>query len=283
MRHLRRQLRNFVGRVVGIQPDMQIWWTPELPVIYVAVPKAGCSTIKQSLKTAQGEAYARDGRQFVRNADPHGDDDCLRRKGLAAEACRDRYLFTCVRNPFARALSAYLDKVEPPDRRAFPELRGSGSVSFEDFLRAVAAYAPYQLDDHFRPQHINLNYPSIAYDAIYFLEAPTALAEVVGQVAPGFRLERYAPHARSAAEKLRTNYNATTERLVREIYALDFEVFGYSLRLEDTLAAPGAMIADGRLIAHGSRLPPAAVPHGAHRELLETTLQWRQLIERRLI
>ena len=233
MRHLRRQLRNFAGRAIGIQPDMQIWWTPELPVIYVAVPKAGCSTIKQSLKTAQGEAYARSGRDFVRNADPHGDDDCLRRKGLAAEACRDRYLFTCVRNPFARALSAYLDKVVPTDRRAFPELPDGGSLSFEDFLRAVATYRPYQLDDHFRPQHINLNYPRIAYDAIYFLEAPAALAEVVGNVAPGFRLERYAPHARGAVEKLRTHYNGTTEGLVREIYAIDFEAFGYSRRLED--------------------------------------------------
>jgi hypothetical protein len=59
MKHRRRQLRNLIGRYVGVQADMQIWWPPEIPVVYIGNPKAGCSTIKQSLKTAQADAYAR--------------------------------------------------------------------------------------------------------------------------------------------------------------------------------------------------------------------------------
>ena len=44
---------------MGVQGDLQIWWTPELPIIYVSNPKSGCSTIKNSLKQAQAAYYLR--------------------------------------------------------------------------------------------------------------------------------------------------------------------------------------------------------------------------------
>jgi hypothetical protein len=285
IRVTRRKLRNYLGRLVGIQADMHVWWTPELPLIYVSNSKSGCSTIKQSLKTAQAEKYAREGRPFVRHESPHADDECMRRSGLTPARCRDRYLFSCVRNPFARVLSAYLDKVETGELVPYARLRGPRPTSFEGFLREIATFEPIQLNDHFRPQRINLNYPKVAYDAVFFLENPRAITLVLEQITPGFRLERYAPHARGAAEKLAAHYNSATIELVREIYAEDFESFGYSRDLDDALLAPGALICGHELLPSGAEVTRRTDPARPERDTttLEHTLRMRWLVERRLI
>jgi hypothetical protein len=264
---------------------MDIWWTPDLPLIYVGNPKAGCSTIKQSLKAAQADLFARANRPFRREESPHSDDECLRRKGLAPADCRGRYLFTCVRNPFVRALSAYLDKVEGQDWSKFSELQSMRDVSFEAFLRAIDQYPPSRLDDHFRPQHINLNSANVAYDAVFFLENANAIGSYLAEIVPGFRLDRFSPHARGAAEKMGSYYSPSTIELVRQIYAKDFEAFGYSRDVENALRSPGAMIADGRLIPNRPQHAVPIDPRQARRngKTLENTLRCQWLIERRLI
>lgn len=284
MKHTQRRVRNYLLDFIGVQGNMQIWWTPEMPIIYVGNPKCGCSTIQKSLKRAQASAYLGAGRSFKQNENPHSDDDCLRRKGLNPSRCRDRHLFSCVRNPFARTLSAYLDKVVAGDPREYPELRGLKSTSFEGFLNAVADTEPLHLDVHFRPQHINLNYANIIYDAVFFLENPTAVGQYLEQIMPGFVLERFAPHARGAQEKLAAHYDRATLDLVRRIYARDFEAFGYSLDLADALRAPGAMIAERRMLPLGACPPPVPDLGRVSRDTrtLENTLRCRWLIERGL-
>lgn len=264
---------------------MHVWWTPELPLIYVSNPKSGCSSIKQSLKSAQAGKYARDGRSFERSDSPHEDDECLRRSGLSPSRCRDRYLFSCVRNPFARVLSGYLDKIENGNPEAYPELKRLRRASFESFLHALADHDPHHLDDHFRPQHINLNYPKVAYDAVFFLENPEAIARFLEQISPGFTLERFSPHARSAAEKLASHYSPAALALVRDIYAKDFELFGYSADLDEALNAPGAMITEDGLQPLGRPFPSLPDPKRNPRDttILENTLRVRWLVERRLI
>ena len=61
MRTARRWLRNGVAKTLKVNGNLQLWWTPELPIIYVSNPKAGCSTIKNSLKQAQADDYVRSG------------------------------------------------------------------------------------------------------------------------------------------------------------------------------------------------------------------------------
>lgn len=285
MRRTRRNIRNCLGRLIGIQADMQVWWTPGLPIMYVSNAKAGCSSIKQSLKAVQARAYIRAGRTFDRKTDPHADDDCLRCTGLEPSRCRDRYLFSCVRNPFTRALSAYLDKVKSDDYLAYCQLRKLQSISFEGFLRSLADYGPTCLDGHFRPQHVNLNYPSVSYDAVFFLENPAAISGFLAQIVPEFEFEHYAPHARGAAGKLAAHYSPTTVQLVREIYARDFEAFGYSRNLHDALQAPGHMLVEHALLRAGAMQPPPPSPLRPSRQTrtLENTLRCRWLIERRLI
>ncbi len=141
MRFNRRWLRNFVGHLIGVQGDLQVWWTPGLPLVYIANPKSGCSTIKHSLKEAQADAYARSGRYFRRIAnEPHFGDDCLQQEWLAPHACRERYVISCVRNPFTRALSGFLDKVRANSPRALSPNCAIADVS--TISRHICARSP---------------------------------------------------------------------------------------------------------------------------------------------
>lgn len=287
MRHVRKYLRILGGQIVGVQPDMHIWWTPHLPIVHVANSKAGCSTINHSLKSAQASAYSRAGIDYARHTNAHVSDDCLRQDGLTPGACQQRYLISSVRNPFARVLSAYLDKVDGEDHRIHNELRHLRKVSFVDFLHALQSFKPQFMDRHFRPRYLNLNYPKITYDAIFYLENPATISNYVSQIVPDFKIDRFSPHARGALDKLDSYYDATALQLVREIFAADFDAFGYSRRLEDTLGPPGEMIAGDRRIPLGSNLPPLPLP-GQPRQArqpgtFETTLRYRRLIEARLI
>jgi len=286
MRHYRHWVRNALGQLAGVQGDLQIWWTPEIPVIYVSNPKSGCSTIKDSLKAAQAEAYHRSNFHFQRADDAHIGDDCLKNDGLSPRACRQRYVISCVRNPFTRALSGFLDKVNHPDAPLWREFGYRRFDDFETYLRALAKLEPRDTNSHFRAQHINLDCPRIVYDAIFFLENLPPLARYLSQICPDFKLKTRAPHARGANAKLRQHYTGQTIELVREIFARDFELFGYSDSLDETDAAPGKMIAAGELVPDGAEeaqdLPPpwrSAAPGTA----FERALRYRRLIDMRLI
>lgn len=137
IRDLRQRWRVVVGQMVGVQGDLQLLWTPQLPLIYVPNPKAGTCTINNSLKAAQADAYARAGGDYVRKTDPHLSDDCLRREGLLPSNCSGRFLFSCVRNPFTRALSGYLDKVVAPDARLYLDFHNRTIRNFEDYLQVL--------------------------------------------------------------------------------------------------------------------------------------------------
>jgi Sulfotransferase family len=284
MRHYRRVIRNALGQWVGVQGDLQIWWTPEIPVVYISNPKSGCSTIKHSLRAAQAGAYQCTGRAFERTEDPHCGDDCLRKDGLPPRACRSRYVISCVRNPFTRALSGFLDKVSHPETPLLREFGYRRLDDFETYLQSLTKLNHRDANGHFRPQHINLDYPRIAYDAIFFLENLAPLTRFLSRVSHGFRLERNAPHARGATAKLRTYYTDAAVAMVREIFARDFQLFGYSDKLADAEDAPGEMIVAGGVVADDAAVPRPRIPrHATPGMAFERALHYRRLTEFRLI
>ncbi|MES1179917.1 MAG: sulfotransferase family 2 domain-containing protein, partial [Hyphomicrobium sp.] len=248
-----------------------------------ANPKAGTSSIQHSLKQAQARAYDQAGRHYTRSTDPHVGDDCLRHDGSLPGSCNPRFVVSCVRNPFTRSLSAYLDKVRTPGARPYSEFRNKRVRNFEDHLRALQDCNPKLLNPHFRPQHFNLDYPRIAYDAIFYLENPEAIERFVSRICGTFKMERYAPHSRGAAELLLAHYNERALRLVRELYARDFELFGYGQALENACAAPGDMIAGTRLLPCGMGPVPRSPRQSTPSTALKRALRIRRLVDRHLL
>lgn len=282
MRTARRWLRNGVAKTLKVNGNLQLWWTPELPIIYVSNPKAGCSTIKNSLKQAQADDYLQSGRKgFRRLAEPHLSDDCLRNDGLRSRTCEARLLISCVRNPYTRALSGYLDMVRGNNAVQYPELRKGRPESFNEHLETLDAMRPEMMNSHFRPQHINLDVPNITYDATFFLENIAALPQVLRSQLGGFDLKTFAPHARGAGAETESQYSARAVDLVQRIYGPDFEHFGYSWDLANSAKAPGAYLARGVLVDDSTAALPLG-PSGAA-DALKPELRYRRLVELKLI
>lgn len=215
---------------------------------YVNIRKAASLTIKRTLLEREAEFV-----QELRTYD-FGKRGALSLPGeitfpesLAgiAEALESAYTFTVVRNPYARVLSAYLDKIAGKShsptgpRFAFTLRYGrKGDISFTDFLEIISGDAPHNLDRHWRPLTLATFHGLVRFDHIGHMETlERDLRRIVRDIycgveepeADGSVVSEYAPHRTSAAKKIEKYYTDKAVRLAQALYRDDFECFGYSL------------------------------------------------------
>ncbi len=135
---------------------------PRLGLAYVNNPKVACSTIKLTLQRAQlnDPDY-----EPAKSVHKHGGSPLLTWPDLkgygGAEALEGRFVFSFVRNPYARLRSAYLNKIVQPQKRGQHRenagFRRNQLPQFRDFVLAVCEQAPAEQDPHWRPQALNLS------------------------------------------------------------------------------------------------------------------------------
>lgn len=204
---------------------------PEHGIIYVKNPKAACSTIMAWLdRIHTGETV-----QFHNVHKEH-------RLPTVAEVGRpvvermlsgEAYRFSFVRDPLRRFESVHWDKLVEKRQQWRPEVFAAMGlpleVSFEQFLSAVEQQDPVSgMNPHWRPQHINLMHPVVSYDRIGRVENFEADLE-------GIRKEAGLPHVPLGSRN--ASMHATKDsvydgrpdlvRRVEQIYAKDFELYGY--------------------------------------------------------
>jgi len=206
---------------------------PDLKLLYVNNPKVACSTIKKALWIGAAPET------FVEGMSPHNkvaspylpslEDLYVKRTQVVAAT-----KFTVVRNPFARILSAYLDKVGRTDRdtnvfhpfaRRFG-ISGEERLTFTQFLELIATEEPSYLDDHFAPQYVTTMYDFCPLDFIGRMEELEEVWAFLGkrQIA----ISEHRPHATNAAGLLATHYGPREIDIVTTYFDRDFELFGYS-------------------------------------------------------
>lgn len=155
------------------------------------------------------------------------------------------FVFSFVRNPFARALSAYLDKIlsknEPRQGtwRRFCSRYGvadDAKVGFRQFLEAIAGADPLEEDVHWGTQSRNLLNGALAIDCVGNVEhIEDDLRHIFGRVGIKYRQPAGADarqalgqnHATGAGSRLAEYYGKAERDLVIRKYAEDFERFGY--------------------------------------------------------
>lgn len=238
----RNSVRNLIGRLCGAQNDMDVLWATNLPIIYVNNPKCGCSTMKRSLRKAQAALPHLRDRHVVEN--PHQSDELLTPNGLPPKASQEMFVISCVRNPYTRALSGYLDKIHGLAFDDYRVMHKRPVSDFEDHLTALLGYNPRKMEPHFRPQHHNLNYPAVRFDALFYLERLAHFQNFLKRFSPGGTVDTFKPHATAAGSKLEQYYTPRAIDLVRCIYREDFELFGYDQDLENTANLPGDVLVD---------------------------------------
>ena len=216
--------------------------------LYLNNAKSGCSTVRSTLIGSMPTAK----RAHMASL-PHGGD--IHTNGwwdwnLQDLGERRPYTFTVVRNPFTRALSAWLDKIRGTtlQKHQFCQSVGldvDGDVSFRDFLAALDPGATI-MDKHWRPQANNVYARSLDIDDVFHLENFDANAGALAErleLESGFTTRK--PHATGASNKVREHYCDETIERVRRIYAEDFELFGYSSDIADVDDAPARPLSLG--------------------------------------
>ncbi|WP_161140950.1 sulfotransferase family 2 domain-containing protein [Propylenella binzhouense] len=221
-----------------------IVYADELPFVYVQNPKVACTTIKTALweyvdaergtSTFGGSPHARAESPFVN----------ILRNEYDFEAFSAKPIVTMVRNPYARAVSAYENKIGYLPRRLdqvwnrFCEIHAvdasltKAEFGFVDFLRTLATGVdPAEFDQHFRPQSIGLFYDSVDYTFIGRVEEADATFKFMNSL--GLRVENKVLGATKKTKRTEDYYDDEAVELVKSIYADDFRLFGYSTELSE--------------------------------------------------
>lgn len=204
---------------------------------YWFTPKCACTTTKNALWAIEaelGHCEPIDDPRYVHARQSLATSPWYVAADDVAAAWNEpgRYTFTFVRNPYARALSAYVSVSMTTGSHAWFRGLGwnePGVPTLIEFLELIAAAAPETLDHHWRPLSDLIPFSDVAFDAIGHVETYEAdLARMVAHafgppVTPAFSQKMY--FTGSGSQPVEDEVG----RLIRRIYAEDFERFGYSL------------------------------------------------------
>jgi len=209
--------------------------------LYYETPKVACSSIKWTLQLLEGGSPANP------PSDVHDKSRSTLKGALSCGwtfeeifASPRLFRFTFVRNPYARALSCYLEKIvaDEEERGRHQQWLGFSQrepVSFLEFLRAVDRIAERDRDIHWRSQAALINDRHIHYHYIGRFESlQRDFRHVLEQLdidGEGVPLMDVSHHKTNAAARLREFYGPAETALAQKIYHLDFLRYGYSFDL----------------------------------------------------
>lgn len=226
-------------------PFRAIRHIPGQPLSYLKNPKVACTSIELSLWQAvdpsanPNRPHRHQDSPFLRNT-----ADLTEERAISVLAST---FFSVVRNPYVRVLSAYLDKVQPrwklwPRVSAELGLAADRQPSLLVFLAALHGQAPEDRDHHFRPQHLNLMHGTAPVDFLGHMEKMDAVTTYLRK--HGVTLARFDIHSTGASSQL-AMIDRHCEGLIRDMYAEDFAIYGYSEDMTDIAPVrPAAVSAD---------------------------------------
>ena len=215
--------------------------------VYVEVPKAGCGTMKATLG---GMEAARLSPQAVARVqeNPHDRSKAtpfVKPYQLPPDLLEDVFRsrrwkrFTVVREPAARLLSGYLEKIQQGLKQSGPILealqqRGdapatASEITFAQFIDVVAATPSREQDPHWRRQTDHIGLEFIDYDAVIHLEDLDRSWARVGQLTgiDDLQEEFYCRNSTGAGGKVADYYTPDLLIEVGKAYAHDYGNLGY--------------------------------------------------------
>lgn len=213
-------------------------YAPSLDLVYVMNQKAACTTIIKSLWLAEDRTR---GTNSYRGAHRHDRGPFINIVDVPRKKLEEAQWFTVVRDPYARLLSAYLDKIVPdsPPGRWFTQRAGRRPKNFRDFVEKLSHIRMETMNPHFRAQYLNVLYPYVRWDFIGRVEAMDQVSAYLAS--RGVEMETHSEHATGAAELLSEHYDDATLAGVTSLYRVDFDLFGYPRRRSplETPSLPG--------------------------------------------
>ena len=162
----------------GSKRYIQITWLDDHnKTIFVSNPKCGCSAVKHFL-AEHSDSFDVDKRN-IHNRTPT-EAQKLRLAVSSKLELSEFEIFTTVRHPVERCVSAYVDKMSRncSQRREVNLLLGKTEhhiPDWEDFFSVLMTISPIQLNAHWRPQYLNLALGFVEYNKIFKIETESSL------------------------------------------------------------------------------------------------------------
>jgi Sulfotransferase family len=235
----------------GFEVNNLINVAPLLGVIYVAVPKVASTRIKMTLAEAVGRrSLSLDSCRRRRYRGPQGPRSMSLRSFYRLATDPKTLRFSFVRNPYARALSCWADKLQgkplvPGDdyvdgyllrKREIDADLPEGAdrtLTFCDFVTYASALAHSRVDAHLQSQDDILTMPGIALDFVgrmeQFSEDILRVLDHIGAV-NGIRGNAVVPTNASRHGPWTDYYTPALLDRVYRAYERDFDRFGYPRR-----------------------------------------------------
>lgn len=232
------------GRVQRHRVNPRILVSEAQRFVFYRIPKAGHSTVGHSVlhhdpSVSDAERAALEAAGEKIGVYLHPRQIGVRR---SRAAWRHYFLFTFVRNPFHRTLSAYLDKIvrdRPPAEKNLGAARTEEgtAIGFAEFLERLEAGALYH-GPHWAPQVALLPRDRSRLDFVGRLERidndlPALLQRLFS--VHDVEVRNWDVHRTGSGTQLERYYDAAAVDRVRALFHEDFAAFGYSTDPERAL------------------------------------------------
>lgn len=187
--------------------------------IYITMSKCANTSIKMAIK------------------EKYGVDEIRVRENNVYRALRGKYVFTFVRNPYARVLSYYLDKIvnfdsknyELPKEMEFM-VKTNTTISFKDFVKVISLIDDDTIDYHLKSMSYLIGGVEAKEINVGKVEEfDKDWSEVVEVLGLG---KLKCLNKNRTKYSLQKYYDKETQRLVYERYNKDFKTFEYSKELK---------------------------------------------------
>lgn len=215
----------------------------------VVNPKSACSTFKFNLWRQEYAIGATQWKPPGARGGIHRKNNTPLPKAPIAQleaALFDKPVFSIVRNPYTRVLSAYLDKIAGNKKEKRHLLLSMGHaqnvpVAFGEFIDFISRQNPREMDAHHAPQAYLMQVDYLPYAKIGCVEEMDASIAAIlsaGYGIPPGAAGEFRPHRTGASSLIAQYYTEEIAAKVRERFRVDFDRFGYSTDLADAHLPP---------------------------------------------
>jgi hypothetical protein len=228
--------------------DKRVAFDLENEYVYIRIPKCANSTVCVNLDHYFPSRSKK--RESTRYADIVKEKKFVSPRNISFEESfnlRSKVLFTFVRNPYTRILSAYLDKVKDKEyaKKYQKEIKNYSEkgLSFLSFCRWLKG-GGFKKDPHWMPQSWFINVFGVdKLDHIGKVESLNSdiqkIFKEISNIGQKIDIKEakfsdHKNHSTGASKKLKKYYDKECLSIVRQFYKKDFEVLGYSKNIEKT-------------------------------------------------